>query len=83
MLTLNLETRAEAAVADACDRLGTGVLVKKPLASGHLPAGGEQRFVRDSMRLVLGQRGVSAAVTGTLSPQHLRSNVQAAREFAD
>lgn len=81
MLTLNLESRAEAAVAEACGQLGTGALVKKPLASGHLPAGKEQHFLRDSMRLVLGQRGVSAAVTGTLSPQHLHSNVAAAMEF--
>ncbi|MEZ5568359.1 MAG: aldo/keto reductase [Halioglobus sp.] len=80
MLTLNLEQREQAAVAEACAAAGTGVLVKKPLASGHLPRGDESRFLHNSMRLVLGQQGVSAALVGTLSPSHLRSDIAAARD---
>lgn len=80
MLTLNLEQREQVAVAEACAAAGTGVLVKKPLASGHLPRGRESHFLHDSMRLVLGQHGVSAALVGTLSPAHLRSNISAAHD---
>ncbi len=72
MLTLNLRERADLpAIADAHNR-GVGVLVKKPLASGHESA-------EASLRLVLGQPGVSAAIVGTINPDHLEANIRSAR----
>lgn len=79
MVTYNLQQREEVAVLDACAARGVGALVKKPLASGHLPAGHEAAFLRDSMALVLGHPGVGCAVVGTLSVDHLREDVAAAK----
>lgn len=81
MVTYNPCQRQEQEVLDACAARGTGALVKKPLASGHLPVGEEAAFLRDSMALVLGHPGVGAALVGTLSPEHLRQNIAAARSF--
>lgn len=78
MLTYNLDQREESAVLDACDRLGKGALVKKALASGHLGRAYHDP-VQASMDLVLGHRGTSAAIVGTISPAHLQANVFAAR----
>ncbi|MEM9414453.1 MAG: aldo/keto reductase [Planctomycetota bacterium] len=50
---------------------GIGVIVKKALASGHLPADEALRFVFD-------HPGVNAAVIGTLNPDHMRANLTAA-----
>lgn len=79
MLTYNLAQRESGPVLEACARGSTGALVKKPLASGHLPAGREALFVRQSFAEVLGQPGANSAVTGTLSLEHLEANVLAAR----
>lgn len=70
MLTLNQDDRAQAPAIDAAAARGVGVLIKKPLASGRAPP--------DSLRAVLGYRGVHAAVVGTTSPEHLRQAVAAA-----
>lgn len=82
MLTYNLRQREERVVLDACAQRGVGALVKKPLASGHLgdhpPAA-----LRENLALVLGHPGASAAVAGTISPVHLRENVECARAFVD
>lgn len=78
MLTYNLEQRAERSVLDACEHLGTGTLIKKPLASGHLdPA--SQDPVQASMDLVFGHPATGAAVMGTIDLGHLEANVLAAR----
>ncbi len=77
MLTYNLEERSERAVLDACARRGTGALVKKPLASGHLGEDGADA-VGASLDLVLSHPACSAAVVGTIDPAHLRMNVEAA-----
>ncbi|MAT91575.1 MAG: aldo/keto reductase [Halioglobus sp.] len=81
MLAYNPRQRAEAAVLEACAAAGCGALVKKVLASGHLPAGREQGFLRDSLGLALRHPGTSAALVGTLSPDHLAENVAIAREI--
>lgn len=64
MLTLNEHDRAmQPLIARAADQ-GVGVLIKKPLASGHSNP-------TDSLRSVLNTPGVTAAVVGTANPQHL------------
>ncbi len=61
------------AIREAHDR-GVGVLVKKAFASGHVgPAGIEQ-----SLRLCLGEAGVSSVVIGSITPAHIRRNAEVA-----
>jgi aryl-alcohol dehydrogenase-like predicted oxidoreductase len=78
MLTYNLVQREESAVLDACARLKKGALIKKVLASGHLPADG-QNPVQASMELIFSHPGTSSAIVGTITPAHLEANVMAAR----
>ena len=80
MLTYNLERREEIAVLDACAASGCAALIKKALASGHIPEAGAEDFVRRSMQLVFAHPATSCTVVGTLSGAHLESNVKAARE---
>ncbi len=57
-------------IAQANDR-GVGVLVKKGLAAGYLPA-------EEAIRFVLGNTGVSSLVLGSLNANHLQENLRAA-----
>tara|TARA_R110002110_G_scaffold205066_7_gene417127 strand:- start:265240 stop:266028 length:789 start_codon:yes stop_codon:yes gene_type:complete len=82
MLTYNLAYRDELAVLDACAAHGTGVLIKKALASGHL-ADNVADPLQASMDLVLGHPASSSAIIGTLSHEHLRADVAAARRAID
>jgi aryl-alcohol dehydrogenase-like predicted oxidoreductase len=78
MLTYNLEQRDDKLVLDACHRLNRGVLVKKALASGRLP-GAERDSLQAGMDLVFSHPGTTAAVIGTIDPDHLAADVAAAR----
>ena len=78
MLTYNLAQRDELPVLDACARLGKGALIKKALASGHLEPSSANP-VQASMDLVFGHPGTSAAIVGTITPDHLEANVVAVR----
>lgn len=78
MLTYNLAQREEAAVLDSCEQLGVGAVIKKALASGHL-ARDYPDPVQASMDLVFAHPGTSAAIVGTINPEHLAGNVAAAR----
>jgi aryl-alcohol dehydrogenase-like predicted oxidoreductase len=73
MVTYNLDWTAERAVIERAAVLGKGILIKKPLASGHV--GGDA--VRDSFRHIMSCPGVGSIVVGTINPDHLRSNVAA------
>ena len=84
MVTYNLSEQDQAPLLDACADCGKGVLIKKALASGHLdrlPGGGSggEDPVAASMKFVLSHPATTAAVIGTITPRHLRSNVEAAR----
>lgn len=61
----------EAVIAEAAAR-GVGVVVKKGLAAGRLPAAIAVPFV-------LGNQGVSTLIVGSLSEIHLRENLELAR----
>ncbi len=63
--TSHAEVMSEAASRDV------GVLVKKGLAAGHLPAD-------EAIRFVLGHAGVSSLVIGGLNIDHIRGNLAAA-----
>ncbi len=76
MVTWNLAHREEVPVVDACLANRTGVLIKKALASGHLAGDGDP--VANALEMILGHRGVSSVIVGTINPEHLRANVAAA-----
>lgn len=78
MLAYNPVERGSLPVLDACTRLQRGALVKKPLASGHLALEPGDP-VQASMDLVFAHPGTSAAIVGTISATHLRSDAAAAR----
>ncbi len=86
MVTYNLSERDQVPLLDACAAQGKGALIKKALASGHLDNlpkgddGGDLDPVTASMELVFGHPGTTAAVIGTITPDHLTSNVEAARK---
>lgn len=75
MLTFNAGYHDDEPAIAAAQEAGAGVLIKKALASGHLDQAGG---VEGALRLVLGTAGVTSAVVGTISPEHLRANAEAA-----
>jgi aryl-alcohol dehydrogenase-like predicted oxidoreductase len=71
MVEYHLRDRShEALIAEAAAR-GVGVVVKKGLASGELPA-------NEAIRFVLGNPHVASLVIGGLSIEHFRANLAAA-----
>lgn len=69
MLSLHATPQGRAGDTDtlaACATAGTGVLIKKPLASGHTTLAPTQ-----ALSQVLAAQGVTAAVVGTANPEHL------------
>lgn len=77
MVTYNeAETDQVPVIAKAAER-GCGILIKKALASGHVRDPGA------GLRRALALPGVSGAVVGTLSPAHLRANMQALQGAGD
>ena len=73
MATCNLSYNDELPVLQAAGKANKGVLIKKGLQSGHV--GGDA--VRESMKFVFSQPGVTSMIVGTINPSHLRSNVEA------
>lgn len=79
MATLNpTEMEAQGAL-DPCVKAGLGILLKKPLGSGHLALGVDQ--LQDSLALAMTHCGNGAALVGTLSPAHLEQNVLIVKSF--
>jgi aryl-alcohol dehydrogenase-like predicted oxidoreductase len=71
MVEYHLQDRSQQPVIEAAHAAGLGVIVKKGLSAGHLPAG-------ESIRFVLGNTGVSSLVIGSLSLAHMQANLEAA-----
>ncbi len=81
MITLNLNERDEAEVAQRAAELERGVLVKKALASGHVVSGDpDQDPVQASFDYIFAQPGVHGVIVGTITPAHLRHNVACAEQ---
>jgi aryl-alcohol dehydrogenase-like predicted oxidoreductase len=71
MVEYHLEDRSHAAVIAEAAQRGVGVVVKKGLASGRLPAA-------DAIAFVLGTEGVSSLLIGGLDLAHIRDNLAVA-----
>lgn len=74
MVACNPWDTSQLPVLDACHAAGTGVLIKKALASGHLNQQ-EPDPVQASLDFLFAQPAVGSVVVGTLNPEHLRANV--------
>lgn len=74
MIEYHLEDRSHADVIAAARSAGVGVIVKKGLASGSLPAA-------EAIRFVLSNPGVDALVIGGLSLEHFAANARVATEL--
>lgn len=73
MVEYHLENRTFEPVIARAAECGVGIVVKKALASGRLPA-------RDAIRFALSTPGVHTLVVGGLSLDHIRENVRYAQE---
>jgi hypothetical protein len=71
MVALNREDRSQLPVIEAADVAGVGVLVKKPLASGHDCDPG--RALREALEVP----GVTSLVVGTIDVGHWADNCAA------
>ena len=80
MVTYNLNHREEQPVLDFCAENGSGVLIKKALASGHLCQEADADPVLASMQFIFQHPATTAAIIGTINPGHLVSNVAAAEQ---
>jgi len=89
MPAFNINYTDEEGVIDEAARLGTGVLLKKVLASGHIchdappevasHSAGENAAEKDPIQTALNfaysKTGVTSAIIGTLNEHHLRDNL--------
>jgi aryl-alcohol dehydrogenase-like predicted oxidoreductase len=84
MVTYNRAETADLPVIECAAATGQGILIKKPLQSGHLPDNAGADSILAGFRHIFAQRGIGAAITGTLNPDHLRANISAcAQALAD
>ncbi len=74
MVMHNLIYSAEQSVIQYAHQKQKGVFIKKALASGHLAALSSEDAVRDSMKFILSEPGVSSVIVGTLNAEHLKYN---------
>lgn len=71
MVEYHLQDQSQQQAMRAASQQGVGIIVKKGLASGRLPAA-------DAIRFVLANQDVTSMVIGGLDIDHLRANVAAA-----
>ena len=72
MVEYHLEDRTHEAVIAEAAAAGVGVIVKKGLASGRLPAD-------EAIRFVLANEAVNSLIVGGLNLGHLRENIATVR----
>ena len=75
MVEYHLNDTSHAEIIAEAARRGIGVVVKKGLAAGHLPA-------QEALRFVLGNPHVNSVVVGGLNLEHIRANVRVAEGIA-
>lgn len=69
---------SELPVLDHAKEKGKGALLKKALASGHIDRIGGREPVQASLEFAFDQPAVACVIIGTINPDHLRYNVEAA-----
>ena len=74
MVTLNLGYVDEAPAIAEAQTKGRGVLIKKGLASGHLPG---RASLHQAFDFIFSHPGVGGVIVGTINPHHLRENAAA------
>lgn len=79
MVTANLHYHDEQPVIDYAAAHDKGILVKKAFASGHL-FNNTDDAMQQTFSHLLGLRGVTSIIAGTINPAHLRDNVEQARK---
>jgi aryl-alcohol dehydrogenase-like predicted oxidoreductase len=79
MVTYNPIATDEIAVIDAAVMQHKGILIKKALASGYLDKIGTKDPLQTVMDFIFKTNGVSSVIVGTINPNHLTQNVQAAQ----
>ena len=80
MSTYNLNHQQELAVLDYAKELKKGVLIKKAFASGHNLTNGKNEkkdVVLKNLKFVFAHSAVTAAIIGTINPNHLQHNAKA------
>lgn len=77
MVAFNRADHSQLPVIEAAHRAGVGVLVKKPLASGHDDEPG--RALADALAVT----GVTSVVVGTIEPGHFADNCRAVERALD
>ncbi len=83
MVTFNPTATADREVIARGHREGKGILIKKALASGHLPHETGHDAVTNALQTVFNEPGVSSVIIGSINPQHLLGNIACAREILD
>lgn len=78
MVTYNPLTEEDAIIIQQANEMNKGVLIKKGLLSGHLSSltGDDNDSVKDSLRFIFEQPGVSSIIIGTINEDHFRENVK-------
>ena len=79
MLTYNRSDTSQKPVIDQAQKAGKGVLIKKGLASGHAVHSASDS-VANNFRFLLEPPGISSVIVGTINPDHLRENIEAASD---
>jgi aryl-alcohol dehydrogenase-like predicted oxidoreductase len=84
MVTYNPWQTEEEPVLDAAVTSGTGIFLKKALGSGWFGKGeAPGNPVETAFRHVFAHPATTAAVVGTINPQHLRSNCESLRHIEE
>jgi aryl-alcohol dehydrogenase-like predicted oxidoreductase len=84
MLTLNPRDREDVPAVQLAHERSAGVLVKKALLSGHIDLVEEDPDspadpIEACLRFVFAHPGVSSAIVGTIDPEHLKHDADAAK----
>ena len=65
-------------VIERAATLAKAITVKRGLQSGHLPPGDPDQALRSCLRFSVGHSAVASLIAGTIHPDHLRQNIDAA-----
>lgn len=78
MITYNLEHQEEKPVIEFAGAHNKAVFIKKALASGHSCTKDYKDPVKESFNLIFSEPTVTAAIVGTINPEHLKKNIELA-----